>query len=147
MSSLPYRPAQPFIRAPQRSMVKLFASMQPSIPENPAPKEIVKPLYMFSNPKTDLNEIIMFDMDNTLTPASDLIEDQMISYLLKLRSKGYRLGIVTGASQGKLFNQIPQEIRFLFDFLFSENGLVEYRVIGDGGIQKASRLIDFLGEQ
>lgn len=66
-------------------MVKLFSSMHHSVPENPAPKEESKPLSLFKPPQNDLNEIIMFDMDNTLTPASDLIEDEMIPYLLKLR--------------------------------------------------------------
>ena len=43
-------------------------------------------------------EIIMFDMDNTLTPASAVIEPEMIPYLERLISKGFKLGIVTGAS-------------------------------------------------
>ena len=92
----------------------------------------------------DLNEIIMFDMDNTLTPSSNVIEPEMITYLQELRSKGYKLGIVTRASQETLFKQIPTSIRHLFEFLFSENGQVEFRV--NGGIQKACKIRDYLGE-
>ena len=67
-------------------------------------KDSQKPKQDLDTPPTDLNEIIMFDMDNTLTPASDVIEDCMIPYLVNLRKKGYKLGIVTRASQEKLFN-------------------------------------------
>ena len=36
-------------------------------------------------------------MDNTLTPASDIIWDSQIKVLKELKAKGYSLGIVTGA--------------------------------------------------
>ena len=41
--------------------------------------------------------LLLFDMDNTLTPASDVILDSQIEVLKQLKAKGFSLAIVTGA--------------------------------------------------
>ena len=70
-----------------------------------------------------LPEIIMFDMDGTLTPDSSSMQPDMIETLKQVKAKGYRIGIVTGATHEKILKNVPEEHRAMFDYLFSENGM------------------------
>ena len=90
-------------------------------------------------------EIIMFDMDGTLTPDSSSIQPDMIESLKKLKNKGYRIGIVTGATHEKILKNVPEEHRELFDYLFSENGM--HSLNTKTGEIKLLKIMDFLGKE
>lgn len=56
------------------------------------------------------NEIILFDLDGTLTPARQSITDENVAALLKLISTGARVGIVTGSGLDYVKQQVHQEL-------------------------------------
>lgn len=73
----------------------------------------------------DLKKIILFDVDGTLTPARLVIEQPMIECLKKLKER-YVIGFVGGSDLVKQQEQLEEHVN-LFDYWFSENGLVSYK--------------------
>ena len=70
--------------------------------------------------------IALFDVDGTLTvPMNDITED-MVIFLKELR-KQVPIAIVGGSDFNKIKKHVKEENLLLFDYVFSENGLVSYR--------------------
>lgn len=72
-------------------------------------------------------KLILFDLDGTLVESTKTIQNVMISTLKYLKNIGYSLAIVSGASMEKIRNQLKAHI-YLFNFIFSENGVVSYTI-------------------
>jgi phosphomannomutase len=71
--------------------------------------------------------IILFDVDGTLTPARKKIESQMVTCLQKLSNvHNLHLGIVGGSDLSKQTEQLCEDNLYLFEWRFSENGLLGY---------------------
>ena len=67
--------------------------------------------------------IALFDVDQTLTPARQTIQQPMVDTLIKLQEKGIAVGIVSGSDLAKVTEQVGKDIVQRADFTFSENGL------------------------
>ena len=93
--------------------------------------------------------LLLFDVDGTLTLPRLKISREMVALLEKINTKKIYnnemvdLGFVGGSDLQKQIEQIGGENMHLFDWKFSENGLVSY--YGDALINKTS-LIDHIGE-
>ncbi|OCK73487.1 eukaryotic phosphomannomutase [Lepidopterella palustris CBS 459.81] len=93
------------------------------------------------------NTICLFDVDDTLTPARNPASREMLATLEALRQK-VAIGYVGGSNLVKQQEQlgIParRPVTDMFDFCFSENGLIAYRL----GVELASQsFIKWLGEE
>lgn len=86
--------------------------------------------------------IALFDVDGTLTDPRLEASVTMLEFLRTLRSKMY-IGMVGGSDLKKQREQLGAGVLGMFDYIFSENGLVAYK--GDALIAEAS-LTSFLGE-
>ncbi|CAA9987066.1 phosphomannomutase, putative [Plasmodium knowlesi strain H] len=85
----------------------------------------------------------LFDVDGTLTHARAPIEERMVEVLRKLKSKeNISLGVVGGSDYRKIIEQIKYPE--MFDFIFSENGVVAYR---DNEQFYSESITEFLGEE
>lgn len=73
-----------------------------------------------------MTKLILFDVDGTIAESGDLIKDDMVSTLLKLKENGFELGIVGGGMLNKILIQIDNKIEF--DHYFSECGCVYHRL-------------------
>ena len=72
-------------------------------------------------------KLILFDVDGTLTVPRKVIEDDMLKCLIKLKSSGqYDLGFVGGSDLSKQIEQLKEDNFYLFDWRFSENGLLGF---------------------
>lgn len=69
--------------------------------------------------------IFLFDVDATLTPARQPIQEDMIEFLKNLKQK-YSIGAVGGSDLNKLKEQL-QDSMSLFNYVFTENGLVGFK--------------------
>ena len=99
--------------------------------------------------------LLLFDVDGTLTPARQPVEDRMNSYLQNLRSRVH-VGLVGGSDLRKICEQmLPSSLNSndsdpiqscvnQFDYLFAENGLVAYK---NGELLAKQSLVDHLGEE
>lgn len=87
--------------------------------------------------------IVLFDVDGTLTMPRMKATDEMIQFLKELRSKVV-IGMVGGSDLKKQKEQLGDDVLSMFDYTFSENGLVAYK--GHKLIAEAS-ITDHLGEQ
>lgn len=93
--------------------------------------------------------LFLFDVDGTLTLPRLKISKEMVALLEKINAKKMHnnetvdLGFVGGSDLQKQMEQIGGENMSLFDWKFTENGLVSY--YGDVLINKTS-LIDHIGE-
>ncbi|XP_041379760.1 LOW QUALITY PROTEIN: phosphomannomutase-like [Gigantopelta aegis] len=86
----------------------------------------------------------LFDIDGTLTPSRQVITPEMKSFLLELKKKVV-IGIVGGSDKGKQEEQMGGDVTGMYDYVFSENGLVAYK---DGKlIGKQSFIKDWMGEE
>jgi phosphomannomutase len=82
--------------------------------------------------------LILFDIDGTLTPSRQDINDEMHTYLQSLR-KRVHVGLVGGSDLKKIAEQtLPPGLRTSnadpvdvcvnnYDYVFAENGLVAYK--------------------
>ena len=66
--------------------------------------------------------IVIFDVDGTLTESTMTIKDDMIDVLRQLKHKNYDLAIVSGGTFTKLSSQIQEKNMDLFKYIFAENG-------------------------
>lgn len=86
--------------------------------------------------------IALFDVDGTLTAPRLEAEPEMIEFLAELRKKIY-IGMVGGSDLVKQREQLGKGVLSMFDYTFSENGLVAYK--GDVLVAEAS-IVKYLGE-
>ena len=89
------------------------------------------------------NEIILFDIDGTLTESRKKIQLKMIQILMKLKHK-YKIGCIGGSDFNKAKEQVSDYILEMFDYCFFENGLVYYK---NQELQNIQNLKAFLGEE
>jgi phosphomannomutase len=74
-----------------------------------------------------MKNLILFDVDGTLTPARKKIELPMLTCLQKLRDvHNIHLGVVGGSDLSKQTEQLCENNLYLFEWRFSENGLLGY---------------------
>lgn len=89
--------------------------------------------------------LILFDVDGTLTKSRLTIKKPMIDMIHRLRDlKDIDIGIVGGSNLVKQREQLGDEILALFDWTFSENGLMAFKA---GELIKETSIKDFLGEK
>ncbi|XP_058119226.1 phosphomannomutase [Anopheles ziemanni] len=88
--------------------------------------------------------LLLFDVDGTLTQPRALITDEMKNFLYQKVLPRATLGVVGGSDLEKMCEQLNgQEFLQKFDYVFPENGLVQYE--GGKQIGKVS-IIHHLGE-
>jgi len=91
------------------------------------------------NPKI----LVLFDVDDTLTPARLGVSDEVKETLAKLKKKVV-IGFVGGSDFRKQLEQLGPNVLNDFDYCFSENGLTAYK----SGKQLASQsFINWLGQE
>ena len=73
---------------------------------------------------TDKKVIALFDVDQTLTPARQTIQPEMVETLNALMAKGVHVGIVSGSDIKKVTEQVGDDIVKKCEYCFSENGLL-----------------------
>ena len=89
--------------------------------------------------------IILFDVDGTLTESRKRIKNNMIQVIKELKNKpSVSIGIVGGSNLDKQKEQLGEDVLSLFDYIFSENGLVAFK--NNNLINKTS-ISDFMGEE
>jgi phosphomannomutase len=71
-----------------------------------------------------MKDLLLFDVDNTLTISRGSIEPEMIECLKRLSTK-YDIGCVSGSDLGKMSEQLKEAIHVV-NWKFTENGLVTY---------------------
>ena len=77
--------------------------------------------------------LILFDLDDTLTPKGDPMEDFMYDKLTELKANGkFNLAVLTTTGVSNMMKQLKTESGRdaipLFDYLMAENGLVVFKV-------------------
>ena len=71
--------------------------------------------------------IILFDVDGTLTKPRLRVESKIIDMIKELsQNNKLDIGIVGGSNYEKQEEQLGKDVLSLFDYVFSENGLVSY---------------------
>lgn len=70
--------------------------------------------------------IALFDVDGTLTPARKVVEPEMVDFLKDLQQV-VAIGVVGGSDLNKIEEQLGKSTLALFDYVFSENGLVAHK--------------------
>jgi len=80
--------------------------------------------------------LILFDLDDTLTPKGKLIEPAIIQALRRLKDTDkYILAVLTTTGEGNMMRQLgfgtTSDAANLFDYLLAENGLVAYKNTND----------------
>nr|OQO23354.1 Phosphomannomutase [Rachicladosporium sp. CCFEE 5018] len=92
------------------------------------------------------NTVVLFDVDETLTPARRAVSPEMLQLLSALRQK-VAIGYVGGSDFSKQQEQLGSSsipVTTLFDFCFAENGLTAYRL---GVPLAAHSFIKWIGEE
>ena len=69
--------------------------------------------------------ILLFDMDGTLTKPRNKITNEMKEFL-KEAGKKVDLGVVSGSDLPKLIEQLGEDVKDYFKYVFCENGLVTF---------------------
>ena len=89
-------------------------------------------------------KLLLFDIDGTLTTPRNKIDNKMLESLKKLKENtNVELGFVGGSDLNKQIEQLGQENFYLFNWRFSENGLLGYH--NDDLIHQRS-FVEELGE-
>uniref|UniRef100_A0A8D2MFG4 Phosphomannomutase n=1 Tax=Zonotrichia albicollis TaxID=44394 RepID=A0A8D2MFG4_ZONAL len=72
--------------------------------------------------------LCLFDVDGTLTPARQKIEPEVDAFLRELRERVH-IGVVGGSDYAKIAEQLGEgdEVIDKFDYVFAENGTVQYK--------------------
>ena len=100
----------------------------------------------------DINKLVLFDVDGTLTPARQEASTEITTFLVELRER-LTTGIVGGSDLVKQQEQIGDNAIHDVDYNFSENGLVAYKkgeLIGKQSFAKhigednIKRLVNFI---
>ena len=72
-------------------------------------------------------KLLLFDVDGTLTPPRKVIDNEMLDCLKNFKDNpNYDIGFVGGSDLKKQIEQLGEENFYLFDWRFSENGLLGY---------------------
>lgn len=90
---------------------------------------------------SDRPVLILFDVDGTLTVPRKTATPEMLATLRELRKK-CTIGIVGGSDLKKQEEQIGPDVLSLFDYVFSENGLLGFH---EGKEIHRQSLLGFLG--
>ncbi|KAJ6504870.1 eukaryotic phosphomannomutase [Mycena vitilis] len=93
----------------------------------------------------DRRKLVLFDVDETLTPARQGISPEMNETLRALRKK-YAIGFVSGSDLAKVSEQLAVKGSNAiddFDYAFGENGLVAYKL---GKALESQSFIKYVGE-
>ncbi len=91
-----------------------------------------------------MSKLVLFDVDGTLTPSRLVINQDMVDTMVKLKNTvNVDLGIVGGSDLAKQKEQLGEDNLKLFDYVFSENGLVAFH---NGELFNKTSIKDFLGE-
>ncbi|KAK4863250.1 hypothetical protein LT330_002028 [Penicillium expansum] len=91
------------------------------------------------------NTVVLFDVDETLTPARRHASTEMLELLSRLRHQ-VAIGFVGGSNLVKQQEQLGSstiDVTTMFDFCFSENGLTAFRL---GESLASNNFIQWLGE-
>ncbi|XP_003383285.1 PREDICTED: phosphomannomutase-like [Amphimedon queenslandica] len=92
---------------------------------------------------TKRDVLCLFDIDGTLTPSRLVIKPEMKAYLAELR-KRVVIGVVGGSDKAKQEEQMGGDgLVDMYDYVFSENGLVAYK---DGKLIGKQSIKDWMGE-
>lgn len=117
------------------------------------PSSILNHVSSENNNRRDI--LLLFDVDGTITPARQSIEDQVDGYLQALRTKVF-VGLVGGSDLAKISEQVlPSSLRIdgkdpisacveRYDYVFAENGLVAYK---GGALLAKQNLVEHIGEE
>ena len=74
-----------------------------------------------------MKTIILFDVDGTLTESRKFVKQNIIDTINKLKTiENTYIGIVGGSNFEKQIEQLGENTLNLFDYVFSENGLVAF---------------------
>jgi len=85
-------------------------------------------------------KIILFDVDNTLTPSGKNITKEMTEVIAKLsKLQDTELGVVGGGTSQKISNQLLESIKY-FKYIFAECGSIVYI---DGILHKEKNILDY----
>lgn len=91
-----------------------------------------------------LNKILLFDVDGTLSVARKQAEPWMIAFLKEIRQK-VEIGFVGGSDLDKIKEQLGDDCASIFDYAFSQNGLLAMK--GGDIIGQVSLKDEFDNEQ
>ena len=92
--------------------------------------------------------LILFDLDDTLTPKGQHMQDFMFDKLSELKGTGrFNLAVLTTTGQTNMMNQLVTESGRnaipIFDYLLAENGLVAFQVVdGQAELLDKKTIID-----
>jgi phosphomannomutase len=87
-----------------------------------------------------MKTLVLFDVDGTLTESRKIIKQDMIDMLHKLKVD---IGIVGGSNLVKQKEQLLEENLNIFNYVFSENGLVAFK---DNQLIHEMDILNHLGE-
>jgi len=74
-----------------------------------------------------MKTLILFDVDGTLTESRKFVKPNMVEIINKLKKlENTTIGIVGGSNFEKQIEQLGEDTLNLFDYVFSENGLVAF---------------------
>jgi len=93
-----------------------------------------------------LQKLVLFDVDNTLTPARQAVSSEMNQILRDLRKKMV-IGVVGGSNFVKIAEQLTvpgSTVVDDFDYTFAENGLTAYKL---GKPLPTQSFIQYVGEE
>ena len=93
--------------------------------------------------------LVLFDVDGTLTPSRLKVSDQMIDTIRALKKvPNIDIGIVGGSNLDKQEEQLGNDVLALFDYVFSENGLVAFKnVDGESQLIEKTSIVKHMGEE
>jgi hydroxymethylpyrimidine pyrophosphatase-like HAD family hydrolase len=92
--------------------------------------------------------LILFDLDDTVTPKGQHMQDFMFDKLSELKGTGrFNLAVLTTTGQANMMNQLVTESGRnaipIFDYLLAENGLVAFQVVdGQAELLDKKTIID-----
>ncbi|XP_068671746.1 uncharacterized protein [Montipora foliosa] len=88
--------------------------------------------------------LCLFDVDGTVTPSRLVVTPEMKAFMKELRKK-VTVGLVGGSDFPKLQEQMGGDnVTNLYDYVFSENGLVAYK---NGELIHKQSIRQFMGEE
>ncbi|KAH8093296.1 eukaryotic phosphomannomutase [Cristinia sonorae] len=93
-----------------------------------------------------LNKLVLFDVDETLTPARQAVSPEILEIVRALRKK-VAIGVVGGSDLVKISQQFSEggsNVIEEFDYVFAENGLTAFK---QGRTLPSQSFIKFLGEE
>lgn len=91
------------------------------------------------------NVLCLFDVDGTLTPPRAKIDPHVDEFFQSLRRK-VKIGVVGGSDYSKIAEQLGEgdEVIHKFDYVFAENGTVQYK---DGKLLSKQAIQNQIGEE